>query len=342
MAEGHPDLGALPASPRGSRLRLSVVIPTLDRKERLGRTLAALEAQRGAIEGGVEILVVDDGSSDGTRTLLAGLEKEGRLRPLSPGHGGPARARNAGAREAAGEILVFLGDDIVPEPGFLAAHDGAHRETPREPRAVLGRTDWDSSRMRVTPMLRHLGRNGLQFGYGLIRDPEDVPAWFFYASNVSLPRDSFLRLGGFDETFGAAAWEDVEFALRAAAARPPLRLVYRPEARARHDHPTTVGSFRVRQKASGIAAARLLSRHPDLASSLGVSEARSLEATRPGLLSAAERVVKVLDPLGVPLPGRVYDKLFRWDYLDGLREALSDPPAETASQFRARADGLHP
>lgn len=322
-------------------MRLSVVIPTFDRKERLGRTLAVLEAQRGDVEGGVEILVVDDGSTDGSRVLLAGLEKEGRLRALSLGHGGPARARNAGAREAAGEILVFLGDDIVPEPRFLAAHDGAHRETPGEPRAVLGRTGWDSSRMRVTPMLRHFEEKGLQFGYGLIRDPENVPAWFFYASNVSLPRDAFLRLGGFDEAFSGAAWEDVEFALRAAAARPPLRLVYRPRARARHDHPTTVESFRARQKASGMAAARLLARHPDLASPLGVSGARSLEATRPALLSAAETLVKAMDPLGVPLPGRVYDKLFRWDYLDGFREALTNPPAETVLHSPSRADGLH-
>lgn len=322
-------------------MRLSVVIPTLDRKERLERTLAALEAQRGDVKGGVEILVVDDGSTDGTRALLAGLEKEGRLRALAQEHGGPARARNAGAREAAGEILVFLGDDIVPEPRFLATHDRAHRERPDEPRAVLGRTVWDSSRMRVTPMLRHLEENGLQFGYGLIRDPENVPAWFFYASNVSLPREAFLGLGGFDESFGGAAWEDVEFALRAAADRPPLRLVYRPEARARHDHPTSVGSFRERQRISGRAAAHLLARHPDLASPLGVSDARSLEATRPSFLSAAESLIRVLDPLGVPVPGRVYDKLFRWDYLDGLREALANPPAEAVSRSPGRAGGLH-
>ena len=322
-------------------MRLSVVIPTFDRKERLERTLAALEAQRGDVDGGVEILVADDGSTDGTRELLAGLEKEGRLRALSPGRGGPARARNAGARRAGGEVLVFLGDDVLPEPRFLAEHDRAQRETPGEPRAVLGRTEWDSSRMRVTPMLRHLEERGLQFGYGLIRDPEDVSAWFFYASNVSLPRDAFLRIGGFDESFVGAAWEDVEFALRAAAARPPIRLVYRPRARARHDHPTTVDSFRARQKASGRAAARLLARRPDLASPLGVSGARSLEATRPALVAAAENLVKVLDPLGVPLPGPVYDKLFRWDYLDGLREALTNAHPEMASSSPSRADGLH-
>ncbi len=322
-------------------MRLSVVIPTFDRRERLERTLDALEAQRREVEGGVEIVVVDDGSTDGTGERLAAHEKEGRLRALSPGRGGPARARNAGAREAVGEILVFLGDDIVPEPRFLAAHEAAHRGKPGQPRAVLGRTEWDPSRIRVTPMLRHLEEKGLQFGYGLIHDPENVPPWFFYASNVSLPRDAFLRLGGFDETFGGAAWEDVEFALRAAAKQPPLRLVYRPEARALHDHPTTVESFRGRQRASGKAAARLLTRRPDLASPLGVSGARSLEATRPAFLALAENFVRLLDPLGVPLPGVVYDKLFRWDYLDGLREALASPHAEAVPHSPARADGLH-
>jgi len=303
-------------------VRLSVVIPTHDRKDRLARTLDALERQGDEVDGGVEVVVVDDGSTDGTQDLLSSREREGRLIAFRAAHAGPARARNAGARAARGEILLFLGDDIVPEPGFLAAHDRAHREGGGGARAVLGRTEWDASRMRVTPMLRHLDRAGLQFGYGLIRDPEDVPAWFFYASNVSLPRDLFLEVGGFDECFGGAAWEDVEFAFRASAAPRPLRLVYRPAARARHDHPTTVESFRHRQRASGRAAAILVRKRPDLAASLGVDAARAVRDVRPVALRVIGFLVAFVDPLGVPLPGRLYDKLFRWDYLAGLREAL--------------------
>ncbi len=322
-------------------MRLSVVIPTHDRKERLARTLEELERQEPEVAGGVEILVVDDGSTDGTRELLTGREREGRLRAIIAGRGGPARARNAGSREAKGDVLLFLGDDILPEAGFLTAHDGAHREAGAEGRAVLGHTEWDASRMRVTPMLRHLERRGLQFGYGLIRDPENVPAWFFYASNVSLPREAFLDLGGFDEGFGGAAWEDVEFAFRAAGAPRPLRLVYRPSARARHDHPTTVGSFRARQRASGRAAAILARKRPDLAFALGVAEARTLGATRPAYLRGAEILVRSVDPLGVPLPGRIYDKLFRWEYLAGLREALGEAPELPDTTLPSEAGRLH-
>jgi len=322
-------------------LRLSVVVPTFDRRERLARTLAALEEERPAIEGGAEVVVVDDGSSDGTSGLLSSREAEGRLRALRVAHGGPARARNAGARAALGEILLFLGDDIVPEPGFLAAHDAAHREAGEGRRAVLGRTEWDPSRIRVTPMLRHLDRHGLQFGFGLIRDPEGVPVWFFYASNVSLPRETFLELGGFDEGFGGAAWEDVEFAFRAARAPCPLRLVYRPAARARHDHPTTLESFRARQRASGRAAALFAEKHPELAPDLGVAEARSLPEERPYSLRVAERLVRVADPLGLPLPGRVYDKLFRWDYLSGLSESLRGGASSRAAALPSEAERLH-
>jgi glycosyltransferase involved in cell wall biosynthesis len=322
-------------------VRLSIVIPTYDRVERLVRTLDAAERQTRDVAGGAEIVVVDDGSTDGTRELLSQREDEGRLRAIFAGHGGPARARNAGARAAKGDVLLFLGDDIVPEPGFLAAHDGAHCEGGAERRAVLGHTEWDASRLRVTPMLRHLGRKGLQFGYGLIRDPENVPPWFFYASNVSLPRELFLGLGGFDESFGGAAWEDVEFAFRAAQAPRPLRLVYRPSARARHDHPTTVASFRARQRASGRGAAILARRRPDLEAALGVAEARSLGATRPAYLRGAEFLVRSIDPLGVPLPGRLYDKLFRWDYLAGLREALEKVSDLPCPALPSEADGLH-
>jgi LmbE family N-acetylglucosaminyl deacetylase/GT2 family glycosyltransferase len=304
-------------------VRVSVVIPTFDRFKDLRRTLAALDAERSGLPFGVEIVVVDDGSRDGTGPYLS--EWVGRTagaKVLSQANAGPARARNRGAAAATGEIVLFLGDDTVPEPGFLSVHERAHRLGGPGPLAVLGYTTWDEERMRVTPFLAHLNENGTQFGYSIIPDPDAVPFNFFYTSNVSLPRGTFLALGGFDEEFPCAAWEDVEFAYRATRATPALRMIYRPTARTRHHHPTTLPSFRRRQRKAGEAAATFARKHPELSPWLGLEEAAKAGAgRRPLRLALAELAIRTLDPLGVSLPGSAYDRVLRWDYLQGIRSA---------------------
>jgi len=290
---------------------LSVVIPTFNRRTTLARVLDALLEQRPEAGAAVEIVVVDDGSTDGTGDVLAA---RAAVVSLSQPNGGPARARNRGAAAATGERLLFLGDDTVPERGFLAVHAG---ET-RPGIAVLGYTGWDAERMRVTPLLRHLNENGLQFGYAIIPDAENVPFNFFYTSNVSLDRRLFLDLGGFDESFPFAAFEDVELAYRAMTAGR-LRMVYRKAARTRHDHPTTLASFRGRQRRAGQAGAVFAAKHPELEAWIGLPEARRIGDRRPLSVSLLAAVTETLDPLGVPLPGSAYDKVLRWDYLQGLR-----------------------
>ena len=102
---------------------LSVVLPTCNKKDLLARTLTALVRQQ--LEGEWEIVVVDDGSGDGTDELLAGfVAKHSRLvRQVSAGRNlGRAGARNLGARAALGEWVLFMDDDIVAPPGLLAAH----------------------------------------------------------------------------------------------------------------------------------------------------------------------------------------------------------------------------
>jgi GT2 family glycosyltransferase len=303
-------------------LSLSVVIPTHDRKESLARVLAALELQRSDVDSLLEIVVVDDGSSDGTAEALTGGGTKWRV--LRQDQAGPARARDCGAEAASGEILLFLGDDTVPEPGFLSEHLRAQaQEAHSGPCAVLGYTTWDRSRMRVTPLLTHLNERGPQFGFSLIQDPENVPFNFFYASNVSLPRRTFLGLGGFDESFPSAAWEDAEFAYRAMRVPERLRMVYRPAARVRHDHPTTLSAFRARQYRAGVSAAVFAEKHPEMQGWLGVDAARRLSPERARRIELLEPAVAWLDRLGIPLPGRLYDALFRWDYLSGLKNGLA-------------------
>ncbi len=295
----------------------SVVIPTFRRPDTLFRVLDALGRQESPPQ--FEVVVVDDGSGDSTPERLRAYRPSYPLRSLFQENSGPARARNRGVEEARGDIVLFLGDDTVPEPPLLSVHAAAHAEPREYPVAVLGYTTWPRER-RVSPFLHHINEYGLQFGYGLIEDPESVPFNFFYTSNISLPRRLLQSAGLFDTTFPHAAWEDIEMAYRLT--REGMRIVYRPAAVARHYHDITFRSFRLRQEKSGEAAAIFFEKHPELGDFLGVPQALGLAN---GSRSSA-RLAALWASLGErwELPGgrRAVDSVLRNDYLKGLARRL--------------------
>ena len=170
---------------------ISVVIPTHNRLEVLSEVLQALEFQHDPPP--FEVVVVDDGSTDGTGDWLRSRTFRIPLRTLVQENHGPAGARNTGVAAASGRWVAFLGDDTVPSPGWLATHREAHRKRGDDPHlAVIGYTGWHK-RMRLNPFLRYINEYGLQFGYALIGDrKEDVPFNFLYTSNLSMPRDLLL------------------------------------------------------------------------------------------------------------------------------------------------------
>jgi len=296
----------------------SVVIPTFRRPETLFPVLDALGRQVTPPE--FEVVVVDDGSGDDTPERLSAYRPAYPFRFFSQENGGPASARNRGVREARGRIVLFLGDDTVPEPPLLAVHGKAHGEPRMHPIAVLGYTTWPRD-LRVSPFLHQINEYGLQFGYGLIRDPEQVPFNFFYTSNVSLPRELLLEAGLFDTSFPHAAWEDIEVAYRLT--RQGMKILYRPEAVARHFHDITLASFRRRQEKSGEAAAIFFEKHPELGDFLGVPQALTFSNGS----GARERARLWWASLGerVRLPGVLpaIDRVLRDDYLRGLARSLA-------------------
>ena len=296
----------------------SVVIPTYRRPDTLFRVLDALGEQQSPPD--FEVVVVDDGSGDGTEERLRAYRAPYPLRGFSQENSGPARARNRGVEEARGRIVLFLGDDTVPEAQLLAVHGRAHAERPGRSVAVLGYTTWPRDR-RVSPFLHQINEYGLQFGYGMIEDTESVPFNFFYTSNISLPRRLLVEAGMFDTTFPHAAWEDIEIAYRLT--KDGMKILYRPEAVARHYHDITFRSFRRRQEKSGEAAAIFFERHPELGEFLAVPQALTFrngsgtrEKVRAWWASLAERW---------DLPGarRALDRVLRDDYLRGLARGLT-------------------
>ncbi|MEQ1907642.1 MAG: glycosyltransferase family 2 protein [Vicinamibacterales bacterium] len=244
--------------------RISVIIPTRNRLDALKRCLAALDAQT-LPRDEWEVIVVNDGSTDGTDEYLTSGAAAGIWRYTALSQGGPARARNAGIREARGRVLVFIGDDIYATPAFLERHLALHDSRDGDATAVLGRTEWAHT-LHVTPLMRYEGLG--QFDYHEIEagavDASDLPFRFFYTSNVSVCR-SFLERHGllFDEDFRQAMGEDGEFAFRAR--RHGLRLRYEPDALAHHDHPTTFTAARKRCRLKGEVTILQAHKHPEWA-----------------------------------------------------------------------------
>ncbi len=297
----------------------SVVVPTFERPDTLLRVLDALTSQESPPD--FEVVVVYDGSADETPALLSAYHAPYPFRFFAQKNSGPAAARNRGIEEARGRYILFLGDDTVPESRLLFAHGRAQAESSPASVAVLGYTTWPSDR-RVTPFLHHINEYGLQFGYGLIEDPDSVPFNFFYTSNISLERERLREAGLFDTTFPHAAWEDIEMAYRLI--REGMRIVYRPEAVARHHHDVTFESFRKRQERSGEAAAIFYRKHPELGDFLGVPQASAFRERGPLARALLPRWAALAEHWELPGARRALDRVLREDYLRGLKRGLAN------------------
>lgn len=190
---------------------VSVVTPTYNRRDSLHRLLKALAQQTYPAES-FEVIVIDDGSTDGTVDSFGCLSLPMHLRVLQQAHEGPAVARNLGVQQAAGQWVLFLDDDVVPHPELIARHVAAQA---RFPRAVVIGPMLPPSDFARPPWIRW-EEEILQAQYAdLAAGRYPCTPRQFYTANASLARADFLAAGGFDHQFQRA--EDVELAYRLRA-----------------------------------------------------------------------------------------------------------------------------
>jgi len=199
--------------------RFTVVVPTRDRRDRLLRVLEALGRQDPSA-GEFEVVVVDDGSRDGTGEAVARLAPPFPLRLLRNDRpSGPAAARNAGAAGARGEFLAFLDDDAVPRPDWLLR--------------ALERLERDRLDLLQGPYLvEGTGEELLRHG-----EPGPIP---FLGGNLFVRRTLFERLGGFEPAYydparGLYFREDADLGFRALDAG--ARVALEPGVAVEHPHP---------------------------------------------------------------------------------------------------------
>lgn len=205
----------------------SIVIPTYNRQPILEKCLRALENQRltdRTVEN-YEVVVVDDGSTDGTLTWLNAHQAEfPHVVTYEQNHQGPSAARNLGVQQAQGDTIIFIDSDLVVTEQFLQSHATALQT---EEKAL------NSDRL---------------FTYGAVintcnfENPTaepykitDFSAAYFATGNVAIPKKWLEQAGLFDTRFQLYGWEDLELGVRLKELG--LKLVKCPAAVGYHWHP---------------------------------------------------------------------------------------------------------
>lgn len=226
---------------------LSVIIPTYNHRASLARTLQGL-AQQTAAPSLFEVVVVSDGSTDGTSELCASLATPYRLRCIEQTHSGAATARNVGVEAAEGTLLLFLDDDAVPHPALVAEHLRFHR---RDPRAIVFGPMLAPTDAKLHPWLHWQAQTLLSQYADMERGRYDPTPRQFSVGNSSVAREAVVTVGGFDAEFGIAS--DVELAYRLED--QGLSLYFAPEAVVWHYASRPLRSWLVVPQAYGRADA---------------------------------------------------------------------------------------
>ena len=201
----------------------SVVIPTYNRLPILTKCLRALEQQQFADP--YEVVVVDDGSTDGTVTWLRSQATQlPHVRLVCQDHCGPSAARNLGVAQAQGDTIIFIDSDLVVTAEFLQAHATALQQG----EAALG-----------SDRLFTYGRvvNTANFDHPTTESYKitDFSAAYFATGNVAIKRSWLEQAGLFDPSFQLYGWEDLELGVRLK--KLGLKLIKCPAAVGYHWHP---------------------------------------------------------------------------------------------------------
>jgi GT2 family glycosyltransferase len=220
----------VPETPGGVSLAArsaSIIIPTFNGASRIGNCLDSLVKQTAGRN--VEILVVDDGSTDNTANVVRGYTS---VRLISQANAGPASARNRGALEAQGKILLFTDDDCVPMPDWLEAMLGPFKDPDVVGAKGVYRTHQKSLPARFVQI-------EYEDKYRLMAGPSSID--FIDTYSAGFRRDRFLEMTGYDTSFPVACAEDIELSYRMSARGWKMKFV--PAAIVCHTHPDTLSRY---------------------------------------------------------------------------------------------------
>ncbi|HEV3092687.1 MAG TPA: glycosyltransferase [Candidatus Cybelea sp.] len=200
-------------------MQATIQLCTYNRAALLERALEACFDQNAA-GAEYEVVLVDDGSTDDTASTI----ERARARATCPfivvrqSNRGLAAARNAGIARASGERIIFIDDDVLPLPNFVAEHLRSHAA---HPSAVVRGGAIEVENLDALPVP--------------LWSIKDYSGNFFWTTNVSVPLATLRAVGGFDESFSEYGWEDIDVGMRLRAAG--VRAIFNRRALAFHYKP---------------------------------------------------------------------------------------------------------
>ncbi len=206
---------------------VSIIIPTFNGASRIGKCLDTLLPQVAGRDA--EILVVNDGSTDNTADVV---KRYSAIRLITQANAGPAAARNRGALEARGTIILFTDDDCVPMPDWL----DAMIEPFEDPEVVGLRGVYRTHQERLAArfvQIEYEDRYRLMAGLPSID--------FVDTYSAAFRRDRFLEMTGYDTSFPVACAEDIELSYRMSARG--WKMKFAPAAIVYHTHPDTLWRY---------------------------------------------------------------------------------------------------
>jgi glycosyltransferase involved in cell wall biosynthesis len=242
----------------------SIVMPTYNRAARLKRALAHL-LQLPEIDR-CEVIVVNDGSTDGTLAVLEGFR---RLRPemvrvLTVANGGPGHARNRGAELARCNRILFLDDDVFPRLGAIESHS---RMLDAGYVGSQGLLLWHQEISR-TPLVRYIDSRGSEFAFDQVEDASRLDFRHVYSGNLAVLRNEFLKAGGFDESLRFAAFEDTVLGYQLV--QNGARLALNKESVSDHLRDMTEEQYLHRERKIGYCLGYLIEKYPAIPGALGL------------------------------------------------------------------------
>lgn len=212
---------------------LSVIIPSYNGASKLPNILSALEKQ---VHCDFEVIVVVDGSTDNTKELLDRTEQSYSLKVVYQTNQGRSNTRNNGAKEASGDILLFLDDDIDILPTVLGAHTTFHLKN--ENTILVGGIDEYAT--AHTDIQKY--KAWLSERWQIQAVSVDTP--YISAAHFSIPKKIFVKLGCFDSHLNDG--EDFDLAVKAKMAGYDIKID--TSIIAYHHDPITCSSYIKRQR----------------------------------------------------------------------------------------------